>query len=104
MTPVADLVNTLEFEPMARRKLDAATFALVAGSDRRAFERITLRPRMMVDTTKLNLATTLFGREMFTPILVGPLSEQKRFHPEGELAMARGASAAKAVMVVSDRS
>src|SRR5262249_4609667 len=32
------------------------------------------------------------------------VSNQKRYHPEGELAMARGASAAKAVMVVPARS
>jgi len=59
---------------------------------------------MMVNTTKLDLTTRLFGRDMFTPIVIGPLAGQKRFHPEGELAMARGASAAKAVMVISDRS
>jgi isopentenyl diphosphate isomerase/L-lactate dehydrogenase-like FMN-dependent dehydrogenase len=41
---------------------------------------------------------------LFTPILIGPVSQQKRFHPQGELAMVRGASAAKAVMVVADRS
>jgi hypothetical protein len=36
-------------------------------------------------------------------ILVGPTSEQKRFHPDGELASLRGASAARTVMVVSGR-
>jgi 4-hydroxymandelate oxidase len=35
---------------------------------------------------------------------VGPTSEQKRFHPEGELATVRGASAAKTAVVVSGRS
>jgi 4-hydroxymandelate oxidase len=104
IAPVAELVNTLEFEPMAQRKLDAATFAQAAGSSRQAFDRITFRPRMMVNTTKLDLTTELFGLQMFAPILVGPLSQQKRFHPEGELATARGAAAAKAVMVVADQS
>jgi 4-hydroxymandelate oxidase len=104
IAPVAELVNTLEFVPMAQRKLDAATWALIADGDRGAFGRMTFRPRMMVNTTKLDLTTTLFGRDMFTPILIGPLSGQKRFHPEGELAMARGASATKAVMMISDRS
>jgi 4-hydroxymandelate oxidase len=104
VTPVAELVNTLEVEAMAQRKLDAITFAEVSGSSRQAFERITFRPRAMVNTTKLDLTTELFGQPMFAPILVGPLSQQKRFHPEGELATVRGASAAKAVMVVSDHS
>jgi 4-hydroxymandelate oxidase len=104
IAPLEDLVNTSEFEAMARRKLDSQTFGLIAGGDRKAFDRITLRPRMMVNTTKLDLTSTLFGQQMFAPILIGPLSQQKRFHAEGELATARGAAAAKAVMVIADRS
>jgi 4-hydroxymandelate oxidase len=45
----------------------------------------------------------LLGLKWFAPILVGPVSEQKRFFPDGELAMVRGASAAKAAVVVSSR-
>jgi isopentenyl diphosphate isomerase/L-lactate dehydrogenase-like FMN-dependent dehydrogenase len=99
--PLDELVNTFEFETVAGRKLDPGTFAEIAGSDRTAFDRITFRPRMMVNTTKLDLSLELFGQRLFAPIIVGPVSEQKRFHPDGELAMVRGASAAKAAMVVS---
>jgi 4-hydroxymandelate oxidase len=49
----------------------------------------------------LDLTSTLLGDQHFTPIIVGPMADQKRFHPEGEVAMARGASAAKAAMVIS---
>jgi 4-hydroxymandelate oxidase len=104
MAPVEELVNAFEFEAMAQRKLDSEEFAEIAGSDRKPFDRITFRPRMMVNTTKLDLTADLFGLKMFAPILIGPLSEQKRFHPDAELAMARGASAAKAVMVIATRS
>ena len=103
IAPARELVNTFEFEAMARRSLNAAAFAEIAGSDRIALERITFRPRMMVNTTQLDLTTELFGQRLFAPILVGPASEQKRFHPEGELATVRGASAAKTAMVVSGR-
>lgn len=102
--PVQDLVNAGEFESVAERKLDSRSFAEIAGTDRRALDRITLRPRMMVDTTKMDLSSTLFGQSLFTPILVGPTAQQKRYHPEGELAMVRGASAAKAAMVVAGQS
>ena len=102
--PVLDLVNAEEFESVAERVLGGRTFAEIAGTERRALDRITLRPRMMVDTTKLDLSSTLFGQSLFTPILVGPASEQKRFHAEGELAMVRGASAAKAIMVIAGKS
>jgi 4-hydroxymandelate oxidase len=102
--PVQELVNAAEFEAIAGRKLDKLAFAEIAGSERGAFDRITFRPRLMIDTRQMDLTTELFGQSLFTPVLIGPLSRQKRFHPEGELAMARGASAAKAVMVVADRS
>ncbi|HTI52122.1 MAG TPA: alpha-hydroxy-acid oxidizing protein [Planctomycetaceae bacterium] len=99
-----ELVNTAEFRGIAERKLDSGTFAEIEGSDRTAFDRITFRPRLMIDSREMDLTTQLFGGSLFTPILVGPVSNQKRYHPEGELAMARGASAAKAVMVVAGRS
>jgi isopentenyl diphosphate isomerase/L-lactate dehydrogenase-like FMN-dependent dehydrogenase len=103
ITPVRELANTFEFEAMAQRSLSAAAFAEIAGSDRKALERITFRPRMMVNTTQLDLTTELFGQSLFAPILVGPTGEQKRFYPEGELATVRGAAAAKTAMVISGR-
>jgi 4-hydroxymandelate oxidase len=102
--PVDELVNTLEFEAAARQRLASETFALISGSDRRPFERITFRPRMMVNTTKLDLRLNLCGTDMVAPILAGPVANQKRFHPEGEAAVAKGASDAKAVFVVSEKS
>jgi len=102
--PVDELVNAGEFEAAAERKLDSLTFAEVRGSERTALDRITLRPRLMIDSREMDLTTELFGQSMFMPILVGPVSQLKRYHPEGELAMARGASAAKAVLVVAGKS
>src|SRR5215472_4109367 len=99
--PVEELVNAPEFRAVAERRLDSAAFAEIEGTDRAAFERITFRPRLMVDSRQLDLTSELFGQTLFTPILIGPVSNQKRYHPEGELAMARGASAAKAVMIVA---
>lgn len=103
IAPYDDLANAFEFEPMAQRRLNPETFAAVADSDHAAWDRITFRPRM-VDAANLDLTTNLFGDAHFTPILVGPTSHQKRFHPDGELAMAEGASAGKAALVISDRS
>ena len=104
IAPVADLVNVFEVQAMARRKLAENVYATVAGTDRRALDRITFRPRLMVNVSKLDLTTELLGEKMFAPIMVGPIANQQTFHPEGEVGMARGASAAKTVMIVSSRS
>jgi isopentenyl diphosphate isomerase/L-lactate dehydrogenase-like FMN-dependent dehydrogenase len=104
IAPLADLVNVFEVQAMARRKLPESVYATIAGTDRRALERITFRPRLMVNVTQLDLTTELLGEKMFAPIIVGPISNQGAFHSEAEAAMARGASAAKAVMIVSSLS
>ncbi|MCC6540124.1 MAG: alpha-hydroxy-acid oxidizing protein [Bryobacterales bacterium] len=86
-------------EAMARLKLAPELFREIAGSERAAFDRITFRPRMMVNTLGIDLTTELFGEKHFAPILVGPLALQGRFHMDGEKAMQAGALAAKATMV-----
>jgi 4-hydroxymandelate oxidase len=101
LVPRADLVDVLEYEPQARLVLGPAKVAPILGSDRTVTDRITLRPRMNIPTRDLDLTSMLFGDQHFTPIIVGPIADQRRFHPDGEVAMARGASAAKAAMVVS---
>jgi isopentenyl diphosphate isomerase/L-lactate dehydrogenase-like FMN-dependent dehydrogenase len=101
---IDDLVNVPEFEEIAKLKLDPAAYASIAGGDRAGFDRITFRPRMMVPTLDLDLGVELFGETHFTPIIVGPVSEQRRYHPEGESATVRGAAIAGAGMIVSSKS
>jgi len=72
IAPARSLANTFEFEAMAQRSLSPAAFAEIAGSERSALDRITFRPRMMVNTTHLDLTTDLFGQSLFAPILVVP--------------------------------
>jgi len=99
--PVDELVNTLEFEREAKQALNADLFAKIAGGDRSAFERMTFRQRLMVDAAGMDLSIDLLGQTLFAPILAGAAARQRRFHPEAELAMARGAAAAKAPMAVT---
>jgi isopentenyl diphosphate isomerase/L-lactate dehydrogenase-like FMN-dependent dehydrogenase len=112
LAPREQLVNTLEFEEQARQVLSPAVASLIADrldaagerADRQAFDRITLRPRMLVATLDLDLTVTLFGDSVPAPIVVAPVADQKRFHPDGEAATIQGASLAKAPVIVSSRS
>src|SRR5258708_22555322 len=101
LAPRDQLVNTLEYEEQAKRALTADSFASIAGGDRAAFDRITLRPRMLSPTLDLDLTVTLFGDTLFSPVMVGPIGHQRQFHPDGELATVKGASAAKAAVIIS---
>ena len=104
LAPVEELVNVPEFEAMARLTLSPERFDTIRGGHRRSFDRMTLRQRLMVYAMDLDLTTELFGYEMFAPILVGPVPDQGAIHADGELATARGASAAKTVMVATRES
>src|SRR6202795_2527012 len=95
IAPREDLVNVLEFENMAQRKLAPDVYTPIAGSDRSFFERITFRPRMMAPTTHLDLTISLFGEKMFAPIMSGPIERLQNYHPDAEAGMVRAASAAK---------
>ena len=104
LPPLGELVNALEFEEPAKLTLPPSVFTAIAGGDRAAFERITFRPRMMVPTLDLDMSVDLLGEPHFTPILIGPVAEQRRFHKDAELATVRGASEVRAAVVVSSRS
>lgn len=104
LAPVEELVNAFEFEEAAKLTLPAATFSTIAGSERAAIDRLTFRPRMNVPTLDLDLSLELFGEKHFAPILVGPVSNQRRYHADGELATVRGAAAANAAVILSSHS
>jgi isopentenyl diphosphate isomerase/L-lactate dehydrogenase-like FMN-dependent dehydrogenase len=107
------LNNVMEFEPIARTKMLKTAYDYIAGGvddewslrqNRAGFERITLRPRMLVDVSKLDLSLELFGSKIEMPILIAPTAGHQQAHPEGELATVKAAGATKTIMVVSSNS
>jgi 4-hydroxymandelate oxidase len=103
-------VVTLEdFEGLAKQRLSARTFESVRGGvadeitirwNREGFNRMALRPRMLVDVSRLDTRLTLFGQSLPCPILLAPAGVHGLLHPQGELAAASGASKAGAVLVI----
>src|SRR5947208_5498134 len=64
--PLAELLNAEEIRAVAERKLDPITFAEVGGSERNALERITFRPRLMIDSRQIDLSSQLSGDTLLT--------------------------------------
>jgi 4-hydroxymandelate oxidase len=105
-----DALNVMEFEEMARRALPPAHWGYMAtGVDDDgtlkanigAFKHIQLRPRRLVDVSKTDLRTNLFGVTWDSPIFICPVGGQRAFHPEGEVAVARAAQSKKALQILS---
>ena len=99
-----------DFETLARKHISHGAWERVQGGsadeitlrwNREAYEHIRLRPRVLVDVSKLDTRVTLFGQTLPFPILLSPTGAQGFVYPNGELAVARGAGAAQAILVIS---
>jgi 4-hydroxymandelate oxidase len=101
LVPRTDLVNVLEYEAQAKTVLDAATFGRVAGGDRSGFDRVTLRPRLLVPTRDLDLGLTLFGETLYAPIIVGPIDTREIGRPDAAAEIVRGAGAAHGIVITT---
>ncbi len=66
-----------------------------------AYQKIRLRPRNLIDVSRIDTRLSLFGQELESPILLAPLAYQRLAHPDGELATVKGAEAAGATILLS---
>ena len=105
-----EAVNLADYELLARERISHMAYEYISGGagdehtlrwNREAFDRLRLRPRILVDVSKLDTRIKLLGRDLPFPILLAPTAYHRLVHPEGEVATAKGASAADALMVVS---
>ncbi len=103
-------INLRELESFASEKLQQMTFEYYAGGagdeitlrdNIEAFDRIKLRPKMLVDLSGLTMAVDLFGTSIDMPVLIAPMAFHRLAHEEGEEAMAKAAARANTIMTVS---
>lgn len=106
----ADPITVLDLEAIARSRMDAAAWDYYAGGagdeltlddNRAAWNRRRVRPHVLVDVSSVDLATSALGATLRHPVIVAPTAAHQLAHPEGELATARGAAAAGALMTLS---
>jgi len=105
-----DVLDVMEFEEIARRTLPPAHWGYVStGVDDDAtlkanmggFKRIGLRPRRLIDVSKVDMRTEIFGTTWESPLFLCPVGGQRMFHPDGEVGSARAAQAKKSLQILS---
>lgn len=67
----------------------------------KAFARIRIKPKYLVDVSRINTSTRVLGTTADWPVGVSPVARQKDFHPQGEIAAARGAGKSKSIYILS---
>jgi len=103
-------LEVMDFEAAARKALPPAHFGYLATgvdddatlrANREAYSRIQIRPRRLVDVEEIDMSVKLLDTKWKTPLVLSPVSAQKAFHPEGEVAVARAARTKGHLMMLS---
>ncbi len=103
-------LEVIDFEAAARKALPPAHFGYLATgvdddgtvrANREGYSRIQIRARRLINVEDIDMSVKLFGTKWNTPIVLSPVSGQKAFHPEGEVAVARAAGAKGHLMMLS---
>ncbi|KAL7815020.1 hypothetical protein V8C44DRAFT_348588 [Trichoderma aethiopicum] len=101
---LSDIVGLPDFDWAARHYLPVKNYTYyrngAAGewsyrNNLEVFHRYRLRPRVMVDITKIEstLPTTILGHNFSAPIFISPCARGTYGHPDGELNLVKGAAA-----------
>ncbi len=100
---LARVRTTADFARLARRRTPRSVFEYVEGAAERetsvaraegAFASVEFRPHVLRDVSVVDTATTLLGRPIAFPLVLGPTGFTRMMHAAGEPAVARAAGRA----------
>ena len=103
-------VNVFEYEALAQARMAPDAWAFYSSGawdevtlrdNRAAFDRIWLRPRVLVDVSTIDMQTTVLGIPVSMPVLVAPTSLHCLAQPEGECITAQAVGRANTIMIAS---
>ena len=106
MTPV----NIYDFELLAKEKLSQTAYdyyssgandEITLRENCDAYIRIFLKYRVLVDVDQRDLSTEVLGQKISMPVMIAPTAFHKMAHSEGEVAVAKAATKADTIMILS---
>jgi len=110
ITSPKDVLAITDLKELAHAKLPPAHWGFLASgvdddltvqANIEAFRHIGLRPRRLVDVSKIDMRVEIFGVKWDGPIYLSAVGPQGLFHPDGELATARAARAKKTLLMLA---
>ena len=105
-----EALDVFDFEPVMHRNVPPAHFGYMASgvdddvtlrANREGFLKFQLRPRRLVDVSKVDMSTEILGQKYETPIIIDPTGGHKGYHPDGEAGVARAAKTGDHLMILS---
>jgi isopentenyl diphosphate isomerase/L-lactate dehydrogenase-like FMN-dependent dehydrogenase len=105
-----EAINVFDFEPVMRQNVPPAHFGYMASgiddevtlrANREGFLKFQLRPRRLVDVSKVDMTTDILGVKYASPIMIAPTGGHKAYHLDGEEGVAKAAKAGNHLMILS---
>jgi isopentenyl diphosphate isomerase/L-lactate dehydrogenase-like FMN-dependent dehydrogenase len=106
----AQALDVFDFEPVMKKNVPPAHFGYMAtGADdevtlranREGFRKFELRPRRLVDVSKIDISAEILGAKYDSPIVIAPTGSNRAFHADGEIAVAKAAKAGNHLQILS---
>src|SRR5258707_2133143 len=105
-----DAINVFDMEPVCRQNVPPAHFGYMASGideevtlrrNREDFLKFQLRPRRLVDVSKVDMSVDILGTKYSSPIICAPVGGQRSFHADGEAGVARAAKVGNHLQILS---
>jgi 4-hydroxymandelate oxidase len=105
-----EALDVFDFEPVMHKNVPPAHFGYMASgvdddvtlrANRQGFLKFQLRPRRLVDVSKIDMSAEILGQRYATPIIIAPTGGHRGYHPDGEEGVARAAKIGDHLMILS---
>lgn len=103
-------LDVFDFEPVMKKNVPPAHFGYMATgvddevtlrANRESFRKFALRPRRLVDVSKIDMSTEIFGARYDSPIVIAPAGSNRAFHDDAEIAVAKAAKTGNHLQILS---
>lgn len=103
-------LDVFDFEPVMKNNVPPAHFGYMATgvddevtlrANREGFRKFELRPRRLVDVSRIDMSTEILGAKYDSPIVIAPTGSNRAFHPDGEIAVAKAAKTGNHLQILS---
>jgi 4-hydroxymandelate oxidase len=105
-----DAINVFDFEPVMRQNVPPAHFGYMASgiddevtlrANREDFRKFQLRPRRLIDVSKVDMSVDILGTKYSSPIMLCPIGGHQAYNLDGETGVAKAAKAGDHLMILS---
>jgi 4-hydroxymandelate oxidase len=103
-------LDVFDFEPVMKKNVPPAHFGYMTTgvnddatlrANREGFGKLALRPRRLVDVSKIDMSAEILGAKYDSPIVIAPTGSNRAFHEDGERAVARAAKTGNHLQMLS---